>query len=90
VAEGEQGQLLERMEELELAAGVATRRAATAEAELDMLKQQLEAADRKTKELAWQVRGLLDMCLRVLALISYHCISGWLNVYTSHHKTFQV
>ncbi len=47
----------ERYEELELAARVASRRAAAAEAELHRLKQQLEAADKRAKELAWQVRA---------------------------------
>lgn len=47
-----------RCEELELAAKVASRRAAAAEAEVHRLKQQLEAADKRAKELAWQVRGL--------------------------------
>ena len=45
-----------RYEELELAARVATRRAAAAEAELHRMKQQLEATDKRAKELAWQVR----------------------------------
>ena len=45
-----------RYEELDLAAKVATRRAAAAEAEVYRLKQQLEAADKRAKELAWQVQ----------------------------------
>lgn len=45
-----------RYEELELAAKVASRRATTAEAELHRVKQQLDAADKRAKELAWQVR----------------------------------
>lgn len=47
-----------RYEELDLAAKVASRRAATAEAEVHRLKQQLEAADKRAKELAWQVSSL--------------------------------
>ena len=46
---------VQRMEELELAASVASRRAGTAEGELHRVKQQLELADKRAKELAWQV-----------------------------------
>ena len=44
------------MEELELAARVASRRASAAEGELHRVKQQLDLADKRSKELAWQVR----------------------------------
>lgn len=44
-----------RMEELELAATVASRRASAAEGELHRVKQQLDLADKRLKELAWQV-----------------------------------
>lgn len=46
---------LQRMEELELAASVASRRASAAEGELHRVKQQLELTDKRAKELAWQV-----------------------------------
>ncbi|CAL8466091.1 g5627 [Coccomyxa elongata] len=49
-----------RYEELELAAKVASRRAAAAEAEVHRLKQQLEAADKRAKELAWQIKMISD------------------------------
>ncbi|KAK9902172.1 hypothetical protein WJX75_006865 [Coccomyxa subellipsoidea] len=49
-----------RYEELELAARVATRRAAAAEAELHRVKQQLEATDKRAKELAWQIKMISD------------------------------
>ena len=45
-----------REEELELAARVASRRAAAAEAELARVQQVLDATDAKAKELAWQAR----------------------------------
>ena len=52
------GDAMQRVEELELAASVASRRAASAEAELHRTKQQLDFTDKRAKELAWQV-GLL-------------------------------
>lgn len=48
---------MQRMEELELAASVASRRAAAAEAELHRVKQLLDLTDKRAKELAWQVRA---------------------------------
>lgn len=52
------GDGMQRIEELELAASMAFRRAASAEAELHRTKQQLDFTDKRAKELAWQV-GLL-------------------------------
>ena len=50
------------MEELELAASVASRRATAAEAELHRVKQLLDLTDKRAKELAWQVRVALCAC----------------------------
>ena len=44
-----------RLEEAELAAAVGTRRAASAEGEVEALKKQLDAAQKRADELAWQV-----------------------------------
>ena len=52
------GEATQRMEELELVASVASRRAASAEAELHRVKQQLDLTDKRAKELAWQVCSL--------------------------------
>ena len=52
------GAAVQRVEELELAASVASRRAAAAEAELHRTKQRLDFTDKRAKELAWQV-GML-------------------------------
>ncbi len=49
----------QRTEELELAASVASRRAAAAEAELHRVKQLLDLTEKRAKELAWQVCALL-------------------------------
>ena len=51
---------MQRMEELELAASVASRRAAAAEAELHRVKQLLDLTDKRAKELAWQVRAFIS------------------------------
>lgn len=48
-------ELVERLGELELAAGVASRRAAAAEEEADVLRQQLAAVQQRASQLAWQV-----------------------------------
>ena len=47
-----------RCEEAELAASVNSRRAAAAEAEVELLKTQLEAAEKQANELGWQVQCL--------------------------------
>ena len=49
-----------RLEEAELAAKVQSRRAAKADQELDVVKRQLEAAERRAKELSWQIRMVAD------------------------------
>ncbi len=61
------------MEELELAASVASRRASAAEGQLHHVKQQLELADKRAKELAWQVctshgqyRGIITCLSRTM------------------------
>ncbi len=56
-ADEDPGASASREEELELAARVASRRAAAAEAELHRVQQILDATDRKAKELAWQARA---------------------------------
>ena len=48
------------MDEAELAASVGARRASSAEAEVAVLKRQLQAAQKKLKELAWQVKMISD------------------------------
>ena len=49
-----------RLEEAELAAKVQSRRAAKADQELDVVKRQLEATERRAKELSWQIRMFAD------------------------------
>lgn len=51
---------MSRVEEAELAASVGARRAASAEGEVSVLKRQLQAADKKLKELAWQIKMISD------------------------------
>ncbi len=48
------------MEEAELAASVGARRASSAEGEVAVLERQLQAAQKKLKELAWQVKMISD------------------------------
>ncbi|KAK9846128.1 hypothetical protein WJX84_011721 [Apatococcus fuscideae] len=52
--------LQKRVEEAELAASVGARRAAAAEGEVSVLKCQLQAAEKKLKELAWQIKMISD------------------------------
>ncbi|KAK9853123.1 hypothetical protein WJX84_001911 [Apatococcus fuscideae] len=52
--------LQKRVEEAELAASVGARRASSAEGEVSVLKRQLVAAEKKLKELAWQVKMISD------------------------------
>ena len=49
-----------RLEETELVATVQTRRASTAESELRMLRQQLQAAQKQIKELGWQIKMVAE------------------------------
>ena len=49
-----------RLEETELVATVQTRRASTAESELRMMRQQLQAAQKHIKELSWQIKMVAD------------------------------
>ena len=49
-----------RVEEAELAASVGARRASSAEGEVVVLKRQLQAAQKKLKELAWQIKMISD------------------------------
>jgi hypothetical protein len=52
--------LLLRTEEAQLAAAVQTRRAAAAEAEADGLKRQLVEAEKRIKDLGWQIQMVMD------------------------------
>eukprot|EP00775_Hariotina_reticulata_P003446 gene3446-3717_t len=52
--------LLRRTEEAQLAAAVQTRRAAAAEAEADGLKRQLVEAEKRIKDLGWQIQMVMD------------------------------
>ena len=49
-----------RLEETELVATVQTRRASTAESELRVLRQQLQAAQKQIKELGWQIKMVAE------------------------------
>ena len=49
-----------QVEVAELAAAAAARRATAAEAELDKLKVQLAEAEKRCRELAWQIKMLAD------------------------------
>ena len=49
-----------RLDETELVASVQTRRASTAESELRVMRQQLQAAQKHIKELSWQIKMVAD------------------------------
>lgn len=49
-----------RLEETELVAPVQTRRASTAESELRVMRQQLQAAQKHIKELSWQIKMVAE------------------------------
>ena len=51
---------MNRLEETELVATVQTRRASTAESELRVLRQQLQAAQKQNKELGWQIKMVAE------------------------------
>ena len=48
------------MEETEAVASLQTRRAATAESELRVVRQQLEAAQKHIKDLSWQIKMVAE------------------------------
>lgn len=52
--------LQRRLEEADLAATVQTRRAAAAEAELTLLRAQLEEAQSQVKQLSWQIKMTME------------------------------
>lgn len=51
-----------QLEEAELAAAAAARRAHAAEAEAAALQQRVAAAEKRAAELSWQVRGSAPGC----------------------------
>lgn len=51
-----------QLEEAELAAAAAARRAHAAEAEAAVLQQRVAAAEKRAAELSWQVRGTAPGC----------------------------